>query len=482
MKPTLFFLVFATAALARAQAPARDQPRPTPETAIIRGRVLVAGSDNGVRKARVTLAPETGALRDPIYTDNEGRFEFTGLAAGRYGVWAWKSGWVETKFGARTYWDRHVSIAVTAGAIVEGVEFALERGAAISGHVMDEDGEPLVSATVEVGRAIMQNGRLLFISAGGTTTDDLGEYRVGGLPAGAFVVAAFGFPPPSARASSGGQLDPMLRPHTVYYPQSLTVTQATPVSLRTGDDISSVDVTFVASGPVAHVSGRVVDPQSQRPTIAFVSDGNGIPQASMGLNMSASPTGEFSVPLAPGEYTVVAQNDDGGVAMQRITVGQEDISLAPSERSGGIGPTLQASPRPDGKFDFTNVAPGDYLLQTGFPGGAYASQYVTVADADVAGLSIRTSIGSTVRGRITLDGAQSSIKVNEVKVYFILTDLDLGPPPGNYRAKIDDEGNFEYVGLFGPLLLRPFSGSNWMVQLTRPRHLIEIRDYRAVIV
>ena len=40
----------------------------------------------------------------------------------------------------------------------------------------------------------------------------------------------------------------------------------------------------------------------------------------------------------------------------------------PSERSGGVGTTLQASPRPDGSFEFINVSPGDYLLQTGFPG------------------------------------------------------------------------------------------------------------------
>jgi hypothetical protein len=176
-------------------------------------------------------------------------------------------------------------------------------------------------------------------------------------------VAAFGFPPPSARAASGGPPDPMQRPHTVYYPQSLTLTQATPVSLRTGDDVSSADVTFIGSGSVARVSGRVVDPQnaSVRPMIAFVSDGNGIPQASMGLNMIVPPTGEFSVALVPGEYTIVAQNDDGGAAMQRVTVGQEDIS--------GIQLVIAGSARISGRvvFEGTRRPPGRLMVEAWAP-------------------------------------------------------------------------------------------------------------------
>ena len=304
-----------------------------------------------MRKARVTLSGDAGAPRDPIYTDNEGRFEFANLAPARYAVAAWKSGWVETTFGARSFWDRSVSIVVTPGAVVEGVQLALDRGAAISGRVIDEDGEPLVNATVDVGRAIMRDGRLRFISAGSTQTDDLGEYRVGGLPAGAFVVGVFGFPPPSARASAGVSGDPMQRPHTVYYPQSLTLAQVTPVSLRTGDDVSSIDVTFIASGPIARVSGRVIDPKnpSARPMVEFVSDGNGMPGAMMGLNMGTQPGGEFSVPLGPGEYTIVGRTDAGGAAMQHVTVGQEDIS--------GIQLVIANSARVSGRVIYEGARP-----------------------------------------------------------------------------------------------------------------------------
>jgi carboxypeptidase family protein len=422
MKRTIFLLVLALAPLARAQAPARDQPRSpsAADTAIIRGRVLSARSDNGVRKARVTLTSDAGAPRDPIYTDSEGRFEFVNLAPGRYAVAAWKSGWVEATFGARTFWDRNVSIVVTPGAIVEGVQLALERGAAISGRVIDEDGEPLVNVSVNAGRAVMQDGRLRFVSAGSTQTDDLGEYRVGGLPAGTFVVAAFGFPPPSARPPLmlSGPPNPMRLPHATYYPQSLTVAQATPVSLRTGDDVSSIDVIFIASGSVARVSGRVIDAQnpSARPMVAFVSDGNGMPEAAMGLNMSTQPGGEFSAPLGPGEYTVVGRTDGGGIAMQRVTVGQEDIS--------GIQLVIANSARVSGRvvFEGTRHPPGRLVVEAWAPDPL--DMMAIRADAPQEGRP--TLVGPDDRFTLTGVFGRRELRVNQLMPGWIVRSITTG--------------------------------------------------------
>ncbi len=369
MKPATVLLILSAATLGRAQEPARARPPAAAETAVIRGRVLIAGSDIGVRKARVSLTPETGAPRDPIYTDSEGRFEFSGVTPGRYVAAAWKSGWVEAKFGARTFWDRHVSLAATAGAVIDDVQLALQKGAAISGRVVSDGGEPLVGMRVAVGRVVVRNGRPQFEMVGvGTETDDLGEYRVGGLPAGAFVVSVSGFPPPSSLPAGvggpgPGMFDPMRRPHTVFYPQTLALTQATPIPLRAGDDVSAIDVAFASTGSSGRVSGRIVDPQSRSTgySISILSDGNGNPAAVMGMTTSVPQSGEFSIPLAPGEYTLVAQSDTGS-AMQHLSAGETDISgiqlvLGNRVRVSGRVAFEGTTPRPAGRLMIEAWAP-----------------------------------------------------------------------------------------------------------------------------
>src|SRR5205823_2901726 len=97
----------------------------------------------------------------------------------------------------------------------------------------------------------------------------------------------------------------------------------------------------------------------------------------------------------------------------------------------------------------------------------FASRFVSVSGADIPGLTLRTSVGSTVRGSITFEGAPQPASVQDVRLNFVLTDLDFGPAPGTYRAKISDDWTFEYVGLIGPLLIRPVAGPSWLVKAVR---------------
>ena len=125
--------------------------------------------------------------------------------------------------------------------------------------------------------------------------------------------------------------------------------------------------------------------------------------------------------------------------------------------------TAQTAPQPDGTFEFINVAPGDYVLQTSAP-GPFANRFVSVSDADVTSLTLRTAIGSTARGHITLEGAPARVRPQDLRFNFVSTDLDLGPAPGTYRAKIIDDWNFRVHRPVGPLLIRPFAGPDWLVK------------------
>jgi protocatechuate 3,4-dioxygenase beta subunit len=62
----------------------------------------------------------------------------------------------------------------------------------IAGHVLDAYGAPIVNATVEALRAVYfpttTNRRLMM--AGSARTDDRGQFRLHGLPSGAYYVTA----------------------------------------------------------------------------------------------------------------------------------------------------------------------------------------------------------------------------------------------------------------------------------------------------
>jgi hypothetical protein len=151
-------IVVAVALLARAQAPA------------VSGRVIAEDTHDPVPNARVTVS--SGALGAPVVlTDAGGHFALP-VAGDRSTVVASKTGYARS------------DATPTAG---KAIEIRLRQGAVISGRVVDEDGDPVPNAR---GSAeIISPSAATPATAGVSTRDDRGEYRLSGLPAGAFAVA-----------------------------------------------------------------------------------------------------------------------------------------------------------------------------------------------------------------------------------------------------------------------------------------------------
>src|SRR6266850_513993 len=171
------------------QPPARDLPAQKDSgTAIIRGRVVAADSGVPLRNARVAL----GAISNipPVFTANDGRFVFAGLAAGHYFVSARKAGYTPTTFGQRRPDLPPMPIDLEAGSVFRDAELRMPRSAAISGRIVDEFGDPLELTTVVASRIVQRQGLTISMAAATAVTDDLGEYRLGGLPAGTYIVTA----------------------------------------------------------------------------------------------------------------------------------------------------------------------------------------------------------------------------------------------------------------------------------------------------
>ena len=120
--------------------------------------------------------------------------------------------------------------------------------------------------------------------------------------------------------------------------------------------------------------------------------------------------------------------------------------LATSQRSGGLAaePFMNGT-NADGTFQFRNVPPGEWVLQaigTADPQreGEFASQFLTVNGKDIKDLSLQTSAGSRVEGRVVFDGS-GDVEPSSVVVTAPPSDFDRAPMGGG------GPGRFIEVGL-----------------------------------
>src|SRR5438876_7748047 len=171
--------------VARAQRDAATGavPRLPAGTAIVRGRVRTSDG-RGIPHAHLRLSPIGDVLQTRVAAaDGEGRFEFRDLAAGTIRVFASKAGYDPIAV------DRTIEIA--AGETRDDIELTLVRWNAVSGQVLDDRNQPIAGATVQTLQLRYDRGRRGLVPAGASRlTNDLGRYRLYGLPPGQYLVHA----------------------------------------------------------------------------------------------------------------------------------------------------------------------------------------------------------------------------------------------------------------------------------------------------
>src|SRR5215472_13696135 len=163
---------------------------PKTGTAVLRGRIVAGDTGSPVRRAQVRISgPDIGSKT--ALTDNQGRYEFKDLPAGRFNVSASKSGYVTMQFGQSRPFEPGRPIDLVDAQVLEKADVSLPRGSVLAGRVVDEAGEPVAEADVNAMRMQFQNGRRRLVPSGrNATTNDLGQFRIYGLPPGEYYVSA----------------------------------------------------------------------------------------------------------------------------------------------------------------------------------------------------------------------------------------------------------------------------------------------------
>jgi hypothetical protein len=413
-------------------------------TGRIRGRVMSSDGSGPIRRAQVRISGSEVAPKAAL-TDAEGRFEFRELPAGRFNLQATKSGYMSVQYGQTRPFESGQPIELADKQALDNADIRMPRGSVISGRIVDEFGDPVPDASVTAMRQTWSNGRRRLAPSPGRVaqTNDLGQYRIYGLPPGEYYVSATlragalemmagmeleimmggtAGSGPSASAPKSGY-------SSTYYPGTPNAAEAQKITLAAGQETPSADFALV---PVrlARVTGIVLS-----------SDGK---------------------PLEGAGISVVPATRDIGIMMASSTT-----------RSGK-----------DGTFTLNSVPPGDYTLQarsmqvvtstqgdnvmlfraTAMGGGdsEFGSTPLAVAGEDVTNLLITTSKGGTATGIVTFDGGPKP-SANAVRVTSMPIDFE-GPMPGGAAASVKDDGSFELKGLTGSRLIRVNAPPGWTLK------------------
>ena len=312
--PACWLPLLAAAALAQSAPPAAiDKP------ATVSGTVTNSLTGEPVLRAHVTLTGRgTGPSRTQetygSLTNGEGKFSMTSLPPGDYTVSLERVGFVFLA-PMNSAASRATSFSLGPGDRRDDFKLTLTPTGAIIGHVLDAAGEPVQNATVA---ALGGNGQ------SNTTTDDKGQFRLGGLRPGKYRVKAtpqaLPFPP---EIRSDGAPDIHYSP--TYYGDALTAKAAQRLEVKSGADMGGTDIHLVRT-PLVTVSGKVAGiPAGVKNVFVQVMTPEG---NSVGSWANVKPDGSFEIwRLDPGKYILLAAGM--GQSMQnRLQSGPLEIEVA----------------------------------------------------------------------------------------------------------------------------------------------------------
>ncbi|WP_260705260.1 carboxypeptidase-like regulatory domain-containing protein [Edaphobacter flagellatus] len=283
--------------------------------------------------------------------DEHGRFSIPVTSAGAWRLTASAPGYVTQAFNEHNNYSS--AIVLSASAPTYDLQFRLPPQGRISGSVLDEAGESVRNANVQLMTEVppTPDHRVAsFVPRFFAQTDDRGFYEFSSLPPGSYRIAVNARPwyASSVRQRSGttsSSLDPSLDvayPLT-WYPGSSDSALAETLTLKAGDDrradfqltpIPSLHLQIIAPPPSS--DGRTI---SSFPIVERIdSNGaNGFVQSSIGNN-----NGQFDISgLTPGTYRVRLQgpNQDPRSTVVQVTEGAAkviDFSSATSSSMSNI--------------------------------------------------------------------------------------------------------------------------------------------------
>jgi len=408
-------------------AAALSSPAAQTRTATIEGVVTKAGANEPLSETTVVLGlASDGSPRSTAITDSAGRFVFSDVAPGTYHVSASRAGYLPSEPRQLINPGRGIVLTIAAGQQLRDARLELIETGAISGRILDRNGQPFPNVQVQALRYGYEDGKRVLKTTRAVATDDLGQYRIFWLPPGDYVILA----KPLRGGLTNQLIDMMpgggtamrmfseptgeliLAPDSegsipLFFPGTTTGQKATPIEVRAGANIRGIDLTFTPI-PAYHVRGVVT----------------GMP----------------------------ASNDRSGFPSIRVAGMEMQEESALDSRSL---PRLMANIDPvTGAFDFSGVAPGSYFVSASATVNignnsttVRARVPLEVVSSDISNLSLPLTAPAEVQGMLSVEGGPAGgASPSPGRMYIRLRPDVAGAAPqatGNFVLRGVRSGNYQ---------------------------------------
>ena len=424
------------------------------------GTVVNSASGAPIERAHISIMSST----DVFFADSDaaGKWVVEHVPCGRVTVIVNRPGFIRKQ-------------QVIEKSPAHDVRLQLVPQSVLAGRVLDEQGEPLLGAQVSLMTSRVINGIRGVQASTSATTNDLGEYRFSGLPAGKYILCANAGG--GAMAASGG------KPYgDKCYPGTM------PMDVPAGYE-GRVDFGLMPLATV-QVSGQVSG-QVEGQTIVTLVPRSQIARMSLGLSGQVKPDGSFVIRhVPPSSYTALTTSGRMTVAMP-VEVGSADIDSLQLHIEPGATVTGTVKPAPTSSMDvqlirdlatdgiaysasgvwthdrtsfaLSDVPAGNYRVELTPPTPFYVKS-VTLGGRDISNSDfvvgpgagnievVLADDGGTVEGDVSepawvllqKDGMPSRNARTDANGHFKIDNL----PPGDYKVYAwDDNANVEYGNL-----------------------------------
>jgi hypothetical protein len=412
------------------------------------GVVISASDSKPLKRAELVLRSlEAGIPASGTTTDDTGRFAFLNVAKSRYVLQATRTGFVPSSAVYQN--DARLGVPFGVDRDLSDLTVRLTPAATISGKVRHSDGESAAGVAVLAYREFYERNRHEYEVASRSITDDQGEYRLFGLSPGRYYLAAQYVPFGGKEdvreelvRDSYGRLVVPERTVTTFYPSSPVLSEATELSVRSGLDIGTADISLARSR-TATIKGKIVSGQSGLAAegaslVLLREDASGTGYIPYPATVQIVGKGEFEVRgVVPGRYALEARASEQRatlVTRQPVSVGNSaeinaDVVLRPEldvhgsaagssrENTIPVGAQVMAEPRGGGAVRSARIdSLGNFSLRItageiydlwlrNAPGNTYLkSARIGTVDVIAQGLQLDAASSATLSITTSEDG------------------------------------------------------------------------------